>query len=181
VVEAQHTVHEGDPAPVSSRSASELVFGMGTGIASIVYGTITAMATVTAFGNEKDAWKLAGLVAGTAVVFWIAHLYAHALSESIALGRPLRPQTVVSVGRREFGIVLAAAPPTAALLLGAIGVLRESRAVWLALGLGLTTLTVEGARYARLERLRPAATFAAIASNVVLGLLVVGLKVAFSH
>jgi len=181
VVEAQHAVHEADPEPVSSRSASELVFGTGTGIASIVYGTITAMATVTAFGNEKDAWKLAGLVAGTAVVFWIAHLYAHALSESIALGRPLRPQAVVSVGRREFGIVLAAAPPTAALLLGAVGVLRESRAVWLALGLGLTTLTVEGARYARLEQLRPAATFAAIASNVVLGLLVVGLKVALSH
>jgi len=157
------------------------MFGTGSGIASIVYGTVTAMATVTAFGNEKDPWTLAGLVAATAVVFWIAHLYAHALSESIHLRRPLTPRGVASVARREFGIVLAAVLPTTALVLGAIGVLRDSRAVWLALGIGLGTLAVEGARYARLERLGRARTAAAIASNVVLGLLVVVLKVTLSH
>jgi hypothetical protein len=164
-----------------SSSAAQLVFGTGSGIASIVYGAITAMATVTAFGNEQDPWRLAGLVAATGVVFWIAHLYAHALSESIELRQPLRPEGVASVARREFGIVLAAVPPTTALVLGAIGVLHERSAVWLALGTGLATLAVEGARYARLERLRLTGTLAAIGSNVLLGLLVVGLKVALSH
>ena len=174
-------LHEADGEPVAPRSAAQVVFGMGSGIASIVYGTITAMATVTAFGNEKDPWKLAGLVGATAIVFWIAHLYAHALSESISEGRTLRPQAIAAIAHREFGIVLAAVLPVTALLLGAIGVMRDTSAVWLALAIGLATLAVEGARYARLERLRLPGTLAAIASNVVLGLFVVALKVGLSH
>jgi hypothetical protein len=154
---------------------------MGDGIASIVYGTVTAMATVTAFGSEQDAWKVARLVGATAIVFWIAHLYAHALSESIAEGRLLRPAVVASIAHREFGIVLAAVLPITALVLGATGVMREGSAAWVAMGVGLATLAVEGARYARLERLRVAGTLTAIASNVVLGLLVVALKVGLSH
>jgi hypothetical protein len=161
--------------------AAQIVFGMGGGIASIVYGTITAMATVTAFGNEKDPWKLAGLVAATAIVFWIAHVYAHAISESIAEQGTLRPATVASIAHREFGIVLAAVLPVTVLVLGAIGVFNERRAVWYALFVGLATLAVEGARYARLERLRLRGTLIAIASNVILGLFVVALKVGVSH
>ena len=172
---------DADGEQVASRPVAQLVFGMGSGIASIVYGTITAMATVTAFGNEKDPWKLAGLVGATALVFWIAHLYAHALSESISEGRTLRPQAIAVIAHREFGIVLAAVLPVTALVLGAIGVFNERRAVWLALGIGLATLAVEGARYARLEGLRLPGTLAAIASNVVLGLFVVALKVGLSH
>jgi hypothetical protein len=172
---------EADRRSASSRSATELVFGVGSGIASIVYGTITAMATVTAFGNERHPWKLAQLVVGTALVLWIAHLYAHGLSESISLREPLRPEALASIARREFGIVLAAVLPTTALVLGALGVLRESSAVWLALGIGLATLAVEGARYARLEGFGFGGTSAAIAGNVALGLLVVALKVALSH
>lgn len=173
--------HEADGKPASPGSPAELIFGTGSGIASTVYGTITAMATVTAFGNEKHPWRLAVLVASTALVIWIAHLYAHGLSESISLRRPLRPVTLASIARREFGIVLAAVLPTTMLVLGAIGLLREKSAVWLALGIGLATLTVEGARYARLEGLGLTGTVAAIAANVFLGLLVVALKVALSH
>jgi hypothetical protein len=139
------------------------------------------MATVTAFGKETDSWNLAELVAGTALVFWIAHLYAHGLAESITLRRPLRAEGLVRIARHEFGIVIAAVLPTTALVLGAAGVLREASAVWLALGVGLATLVVEGARYARLERFGFARTAAAIASNVGLGLLVVALKVALPH
>ena len=172
---------QADGEPAASRPVAQFVFGMGNGIASIVYGTVTAMATVTAFGNEKDPWKLAGLVGATALVFWIAHLYAHALSESIAEPGTLRPATVAAIAHRELGIVLAAVLPITALVLGAVGVFNERRAVWLALGIGLATLAVEGARYARLERLRLTGTLIAIASNVILGLFVVALKVGIGH
>jgi len=154
---------------------------MGSGIASVVYGTITAMATVAAVGDDRDPWKLAELVAATALVFWIAHVYAHALGESISERQTLRPQAVAAIARREFGIVLAAALPVTALVLGAIGVIRDRSAAWLALGVGLATLAVEGVRYARLARLRLPGALWAIASNVVLGLLVVALKVGISH
>jgi hypothetical protein len=165
------------PHPIAS-----LVFGAGGGIASTVYGTVVVMATVTAaYATERNPWKLAVLVLSTALVLWIAHLYAHGLSESIAHNRRLSRDDLTAIARRELGILLAAAAPVAALVLGAVGLLGSSASVWLALGLGLATLAVEGVRYARLEHLGRAATLGAIGANLALGLLVVALKVGLQH
>ena len=71
--------------------------------------------------------------------------------------------------------------PIAALVLGAVGVFREETAVWLALGIGVATLAVEGARYATLERLGRIGMLLAIALNVSLGLVIVGLKALLAH
>jgi hypothetical protein len=167
-------------APRKTR-ATALVFGVGSGIASSVYGTITAMATIAAFGDDEHPWKIAVAVALTAVVFWVAHMYAHGISESIAGGHPLRLRDLGPIARRERGIVLAALPPLAALLLGAAGVLHEGTAIWLALVIGLATLAIQGARYARLEEAGVLSTLVAVAANVGLGLLVVALKAALAH
>lgn len=146
-----------------------------------MYGTVVVMATLTAaYASEKEPWKLASVVASTSLVLWIAHLYAHALSRTITESR-LSFDTVRSVARQEVGILLATVPPLVALTLGAVGLLRESTAVWLALGIGLFTLAVEGLRYARLERLGRRGTAAAIGLNLTLGLLVVALKVGVAH
>jgi hypothetical protein len=167
----------GDSHPVA-----RFIFGVGGGIAGTVYGTVVAMATLTAaYATEKDPWKLAVLVASTAVVLWIAHLYAHGLSESIERSRRLAREDITRIARRELGILLAAAPPVAALVLGAVGLLGRSASVWLALGIGLATLAVEGIRYARLEHLGRGATLGAIGTNLALGLLVVALKVGLQH
>jgi hypothetical protein len=69
----------------------------------------------------------------------------------------------------------------AALCLGAIGVFRESTAVWTALALGLATLAVQGLRYARLEATTPRQTIVTVALNLTLGLLIVGLKAGLAH
>jgi 4-hydroxybenzoate polyprenyltransferase len=169
--------------PRAPRNAARLVFGVDNTIASTVYGTITAMATVAAFGRAYPdrPWKLVLLVAATAVVFWVAHLYAHGLSESISERQPLRPDMLRTLAHRELGIVLAAVPPTVALALGALGIFGERTAIWLALAAGLATLAVEGARYARLEHLGPTGTVVAVATNVGLGLFVVALKVGLLH
>jgi hypothetical protein len=164
------------------QTVAQVVFGVGGALASTVYGTIVVMATLTAaYATEKHPWKLAGIVASTAVVFWIAHLYAHALSESITLSRRITFDELAHIARREAGLLFAAAAPIAALVIGATTVVRETRAVWLALAIGLVTLAVEGLRYARLESLGRAGTVAAIVANVSLGLLVVALKVALAH
>jgi hypothetical protein len=161
---------------------ARLVFGVGSGIAGTVYGTVVVMATLTAaYATEKDPWKLAVLVACTAFVLWVAHLYAHALAESITNKRRLRRGDVTSIARRELGILLAGVPPVVALILGAVGVLSWSTSVWVALGVGLATLAVEGFRYARIEHLGHAATLGAVGANLALGLLVVALKVALQH
>jgi hypothetical protein len=171
---------------VSSRTEKSgllsVVVGSGSGIASTVYGTVLVMATLTAaYATEKDPWRLAVLVWTTAFVLWVAHLYAHGLSESISRRRRLSWPELTDIAHRELGILLAAAVPSAALLLGAIGVLRESRSVWLALGIGLVTLAAEGLRYARIETLGRTATLTIVAANLAVGLLVVLLKVTIAH
>ena len=69
-----------------------------------MYGTVVVMATLAAaYGSERDPWKLAVLVASTGVVLWIAHLYAHGLSESIERNRRLTWSDVTHIARRELG------------------------------------------------------------------------------
>jgi hypothetical protein len=161
---------------------SRLAFGHGHEVAGIVYGTVVAMATLTAaYANVKDPWDLVAIVWTTLFVLWIAHVYSHGLAESIARGRRLDRAELKSVARRELGILLAAAGPSVPLLLGAIGVLRLSTSVWLALGIGLAILGVEGLRYARLEKLSPQATLAITAMNLALGSFVIALKIAVTH
>jgi hypothetical protein len=140
------------------------------------------MATVTAtYSSVRDPWRVAVIVWTTAFVLWIAHLYSHGLSESLAHGKRLDRAELKSVGRRELGILLAAVGPSLALILGATGVLAENTSVWLALGVGLAVLAVEGLRYARIERLGLLGTLKITASNLALGVLVVVLKVAVAH
>jgi hypothetical protein len=175
----------GEPESAPARPhhpIARLVFGVGSGIAGTVYGTVVVMATLTAaYATEKDPWKLAVLVASTALVLWIAHLYAHALAESITKRRRLSREDVKFLAYRELGILLAGVPPVAALILGAVGVFAWDTSVWVALGVGLVTLAVEGFRYARIEHLGHAATITAVGANLALGLLVVALKVALQH
>jgi hypothetical protein len=165
-----------------SRTLSSVVFGVEGRIASSVYGTVLVMATLAAAsGEEAHPWSLAALVASVVSAVWVAHLYAHGLSESIERGRRVTLDDLERIGRRELGIPLAAALPVGMLLLGALGLLRERTAIWLALGVGLAVLVVQGVRYARVEGLGRLGTVAAVAANLGLGLLVVGLKVVIFH
>jgi hypothetical protein len=171
-----------DNGPGRSRALADLAFGAGGAIAGTVYGTIVAMATLTAaYASEKHPWKLAVIVASTALVLWIAHLYAHTLAESIRHERRPTRKDVTSVAHRELGIVLAAAGPVAALVLGAVGVVGDTASVWFAFAVGLVVLAAEGVRYSRIERAGFLVSVAAIGTNLALGLVVVGLKVLLAH
>lgn len=162
---------------------AHLVVGVDDTIASTVFGTITAMATVAAYGRAftDSPWRVEELVITTALVLWIAHLYTHALSESISERRALRFARLRTLARRELGILLAAVPTCIVLTLGALGLFDETASIWLALCVGLVTLALEGARYARIEKLGGKGTLVAVAANVGLGLLVVLLKAVVLH
>ena len=159
-----------------------LIFGTPDRIAGTVYGTIIAMAAIAAGSHgDTSAGELAAVVATTVLVFWIAHVYSHALAETIALNRRLDAAELASIARRESAIPLAAVGPVAALLLGALDVLKDSTAGWIAVLLGLATLAVQGFRYAGVERLTPLATAISVTVNVALGLAIIGLKAAVGH
>ena len=117
----------------------------------------------------------------TVLVLWIAHVYSHALAESLERGRRLDRAELGSVARRELAIPAAAVAPVTALVLAALGVLDEQTAVWLALGIGVVTLAVQGRRYASVEHLDRTGTLAVIALNLFLGLVIVGLEALVAH
>ena len=163
----------------------QLVFGSAGagGIAGTVYGTIVVMATITAgaHGAQTDAGRLAAIVGVTMLVLWAAHVYAHALAESLERRRRLDRAELLSVTRRELSIPAAAVAPIIVLVLAAAGVLGVQRAMWLALGIGVVTLGVQGWRYAAIEQLNRTGTAKAVALNVFLGLVIVGLKALLAH
>jgi hypothetical protein len=170
---------EGVRAP---RRLREIVLGTPETVAGTVYGTIVVMGAITA-GSETahEPWRLAAIVGATVVVLWLAHVYAHGLGEAIGRGRQLDRAELVSVARRELAIALAAVAPIAALVLGGLGFVRVSTAVWLALASGLATLTVQGVRYARLEGFGALGTAKSVGMNLALGLVIVALKVIVAH
>jgi hypothetical protein len=71
--------------------------------------------------------------------------------------------------------------PIAFVALGALGVFAGRTAVWLAFGTGVATLSVQGFRYALLERLSVLATVVTVALNIGIALMLVVLKVVVAH
>lgn len=163
-------------------AAKRILFGSRERIAGTVYGTVVVMGAITAGSQgNADPWRLGVIVMTTVLVLWVAHVYAHALGESVERDRRLDRAELASVASREFAIPLSAVGPVGALLLGAFGIVRETRAIWLALALGVATLAVQGLRYARLERIGTPGTLAATATSAGLGLVIVGLKALLAH
>ena len=162
---------------------TRLVFGSRRTIAGTVYGTIVVLAALAAGGKafENDLWHLIALVDVTVLVLWIAHVYSHGLGESLQVGRRLDAAELGAIAGRELAIPLSAVAPTAILVLGALGVFKGTTAVWLAVGICVLALTVQGLRYALLERLGTVGTLISVALNLALGLTIVGLKVVVSH
>jgi hypothetical protein len=139
----------------------------------------TLVAGAPAFRDKL--WRFVAILVTTTLVFWIAHVYAHGLAESLQRQRRLTAAELWQIAHRERAIGLAVVLPALALVLGAVGLIGGAAAVWLALGLGVAALTVQGVRYARLERLSPTGAAVVIGLNLVLGLSIVILKVLVVH
>ena len=164
-------------------SVIEVVVGREGQVGSTVYGTVLVLAALTAaYAAERhQPEKLVELVVTAVFVFWSAYVYAHALSESIETATPLSRSGVAYIARRELGIMLAAVVPILALLLGVVGLIGEGTSVWLAIALGLITLTAEGYRYARVADLGAVGTVSILVANLLLGLSIVVMKVSLVH
>ena len=156
---------------------------MGERLGGFIYGTIVVLSVVVAGSKAypHGVGSIAVLVVVTVGVFWLAHVYAHAVGEAVAHDRHLSLADVRRIARHEASMIEAAVPPVAALLLGAAGIISEKAAVWLAFGLGLGVLVAQGFRFARIERLGRLGTFGVVAANFGLGLLLVALKLVTSH
>jgi len=160
-----------------------LLHGHVETIAGTVYGTIIVLSMLTAGAAdyESDPWRLVVIVSSGTIVLWAAHVYAHGLGESVKRHSRLTGHQALGIAGQDAAILLAAVLPIAAITLGAMGALSPNLALWLALGLGVAALAVQAIRYARLESLSAAGAAAAIAVNLALGLVFVGLKALLAH
>lgn len=151
----------------------------GERIEGLVYGTIIVMGVIAASsdGVRSDTASIAALVAATSAVFWLAHVYAHALDLSVERGKRLTGAGIKEVAVHEASILSAAVVPTGALLLGAFDLVGDRFAVRLALAAGTTVLAAQGLAYARIEKLSLLGTATVVIANVMLGLVIVGLEV----
>jgi hypothetical protein len=155
----------------------------GARLAGLIYGTILVLSVVVAGAKSypHSPGRVAVLVTVTAVVFWLAHVYAFSLGHSVAHREHLSFGEVRHIAWRERTIVGAALPPVAVLLLGSLGVLRASTAFWGALVIGLVVLAAQGILFARIERLGVVGTLVVVVLNVGLGALLIVLKVVVTH
>jgi hypothetical protein len=155
----------------------------GERLGGFIYGTILVLAVIVAGAKafEHEAAHIAGLVAVTVVVFWLAHVYADALAHAVAYDQHLSFADLRRIAHREASMVEAAVPSLVALLFGAFGIVSTSLAVWVAFGLGLAVLCAQGITFARVEHMGRLGTFAVVAANLGLGVALVALKLLVSH
>lgn len=112
-----------------------------------VYGTILVSGMIVVAGEYKaTSWQTFVIVIGTVLVFWVAHVYAGTVAghgviegDETTLGTALRRAI-----RRSAGFLTSALIPSVVLLIGALRVIPDNIAIWVALWLGVVILGVLG-------------------------------------
>jgi hypothetical protein len=154
---------------------------MGTAgsITEAVYGLILAT-SVIAVSREYDpanAGKIGVTVFVTGIVFWLAHVYARALGESLTRRRRISRSELREVLRHDWPLVEVTVPLVVILALGALNAVPDRAAILVAVLVALVELAAAGAYAARMGGSSVIAAVASAAVAVALGGAVVLLKV----
>jgi hypothetical protein len=144
-----------------------------------IYGTILVTALVAGLSEDPDYSDediLISVVA-TAIVFWLAHVYAHVLGDRLEGGTHRLRELVRTAAGAESPLVYAAVLPCAALVLGLAGAWSRNTSVTIAVWLGVASLAAYGFRFGRrLGHGIPTSTLSAVA-NAFAGVVIVILKI----
>jgi hypothetical protein len=160
---------------VTTRTSRWWVFAPDT--AGAIYGTIAAMAVIAGTASSSSHAKPLSLTVATLFVFWLAHVYAQALSHHLRGARRLEWSVVREAMVEERPLLEGPLPLLVVLALGALEVIDNHLATRLALWLGIVQLLTWGVLYARRQRWSwPTAVTAGIV-NGLFGLLIVLLEV----
>jgi multisubunit Na+/H+ antiporter MnhG subunit len=144
-----------------------------------VYGLIlaTAVIAISRESDPSDAGQAAISMLVTALVFWLAHLYAHLLGRAVSRDGRLTRAAVARAARENWSLVEVAIPLVLILWLGAFGVIPERAALVAATVLALVELAATGAYAAIRQGAGPGGTLLSATIALVLGLFIVLLKV----
>ena len=146
--------------------------------AGAIYGTIAAMAVIAGSAADPSHARALRLTVATLFVFWLAHVYAQALSHHLRGARRLEWSVVRTAMAEERPLLEGPVPLLVVLALGSpLGVLDEHFSIRLALWLGVAQLVAWGILYARRQRWGWPTAVTAGAVNGLFGLLIVLLEV----
>lgn len=148
-----------------------------------VYGLII-VAGMIVVSRELTASSVNALVSvvATLVVFYAAHVYSAAVSWlASGPGHRTLGQAVRHGIRESSGMVLVAIVPVAILLLGTIGVLDDSNAVWIALGVDVTLLGLLGWFIAAARTTSVWGRLSSMLVTAAFGAVLIGLKALVHH
>ena len=149
-----------------------------TDFTSAVYGSVVA-GTVVVSAGPIPPFGLAVLLVVSGIVFWLAHVYAitvanvHGGWEFGAIRKGLR---------KEWPVAFAAIPPALAALSAAIFPdISVTDGAWIALVVAIVEQQVWGYAAVRRSGMSGLAMVRVITLNVIIGLVVVGLKFTVGH
>jgi hypothetical protein len=157
------------------------LFERGDNLAGAIYGTILVMSIIAAADFHENLWRSLVLLVVTSAVFWLAHVYAHALALSIDGSEKFSRTEIRRVAGREWPLLQAAVVPSLVLLVGALGLLGTMTTYRLAIGYGAAALIWWGFVFARKERLSRSATTLVVVVNAAFGIFIVLLKELVQH
>jgi hypothetical protein len=145
--------------------------------AGAIYGTIAAMAVIAGGAKEGSVDRLLLVTVGTLSVFWLAHVYAEALSHHLRGAHHLDVAVIRDAMVREWPLITGPVPMLVFLVLGALDVIDPATSIRLALWTGVLQLLGWGVAYARRRGWGWSVACTAGALNAAFGLLIVGLEV----
>jgi hypothetical protein len=147
-------------------------------LAGRLYGTVLVTSVLATLGaSEERVGFMIAAVHVTALVFALAHAWAHALDATAATRAPVDRRALARALGREWPIVQSALPATVALALAAAGVYSVDAGLWVAVIVNVCLLFVWGAGLRELAAGTALQILAAGLSSASLGLVLVLLKV----
>jgi hypothetical protein len=114
-------------------------------LAATLYGTVLATSVIATLPGAEGPWIVIAALLVTAIVFALAHAYAHVLARSAKEGVPVTRADVAAGVKHEWPMVEAALPASAVVALVLLDVYEIGTALWIATGLNVALLAVWGA------------------------------------
>ena len=149
-----------------------------------IYGLVLALSVIAVswYYGHGDAGQVGLSVLVTAVVFWLAHVYAYVLGRDMSQENRVTRAEVVQSLRENWSLIEVVIPLLLVLGLGEIHVITDTAAIVAATVIATAELAVAGGYAAARHGARRGAVMAAAALGMSLGVLVVLLKVlAYTH
>jgi len=147
----------------------------GARLVAAIYGTIVLLTVLAPLPDDEPADNLFFAVAGTAIGFWLAHVYADLLAMDVE-GEERPPRARRAAMAHNWPIVAVAIPPAILALLGILDVISDRAALEWDFGLGTLSLMAWGAAAARGRgRSWPRAVLAGVGA-LFIGLFIAGMK-----